>query len=83
MTAAADFLGRPRGRGARMVLEVTGVTSCKRGRQRADVNLMIGLTGAVCEGDPDTAESALDSLDTAREARLPEPSDSESSDGRS
>ena len=69
-----------------MVLEVTGVISCKRGRPCAVVSLMIGVTGTVCGGDSDPAESASESQDTMREARLPEraePTDSESLDGRS
>ena len=83
MTGGADFQGRPRGRGAEMVLEVTGVISCKRGRPRTVVSLMLGLTGTVREGDSSTAESASESLDIARDARRPGPADSEPSDGRS
>ena len=80
MMGGADFRGRQRGQGAGMVLEVTGVMSCKRGRPRVVVGLMIGLTGTVREGDSGTAESASESLDIAREARQPEQANSESSD---
>ena len=80
MMGGADFRGRPRGRGAGMVLEVSGVMTCKRGRPRVIVGLMIELTGAVREGGSGATESASESLDIAREARQPEPADSESSD---